>query len=311
MVKKFKELGKQIGSIIASAGMGWIDDGGSRLGAALACYTVFSIGPLMLIAIALASMLFGPEAAQHQIYATLSGFLGETGAKGIEDVVNNANHHSTGALAAAIGIVTLLFGATGVFGELHSALNMIWRVEARKGRSILAFLRERFLSFAMVFGTGFLLLVSLLITAALSATGRWVSSWMPGGEFVWKGFDYVFSLTVISGIFAMIFRLVPDVRFSWKAVWPGAIVTAVLFTLGKVGLGFYISKANVASAYGAAGSLIVVVMWVFYSAQIVYFGAELVRAYVGFRKDKVEAKSLAQPIAPKESPAGAVKATFG
>jgi membrane protein len=292
--------------VVKDAGEGWLTDNASRLGAALSYYTVFSIGPLILIAVAVAGLFFGRDAAQKQIYDTLSHFVGTSGASAVAEVVKSAAQPSKSVIATLIGIVTLIVGATGVFGELHSALNLIWKVEPKPGRGLWAFFRERFLSFAMVMGTGFLLLVSLLMTAALSALGSWLTDSLPGGAALWQIINFFIALAVVSGIFGLLFALVPDVRVPWKCVWPAAFVTGLLFSLGKFALGFYIGKANIASSYGAAGSLIVVVVWVYYSAQILYFGAELVRAHVAERHVEVQPKSIAQPIQPKPSPAGTV-----
>lgn len=293
-------------AIAKDAGDGWLTDNCTRLGASLSYYTVFSIGPLILIAVAVAGIFFGKDAAQKQIYETLGSFVGSNGASAVAEVAKGAAQTSTSVIATIVGILTLVFGATGVFGELHSALNSIWKVEPKQGKSIWAFFRERVLSFAMVMSVGFLLLVSLLTTAVLSAVGDWLSSHLPGGAVLWQVVNFVLSLFIISGIFGLIFKFVPDIHLPWKPIFPAAVVTGILFSLGKFALGFYIGKTNVASSYGAAGSLIVVVVWVYYSAQILYFGAELVRAQVADDHIQVEPKAIAQAVQPKPSPAGTV-----
>ena len=292
--------------VVKDAGDGWLTDNATRLGASLSYYTVFSIGPMILIAVAVAGIFFGQEAAQKKIYETLGGLVGSNSAAAVAEVAKSASQHSKSIIATIIGIITLIVGATGVFGEMHSALNLIWKVEPKTGKSIWAFFRERFLSFAMVMGVGFLLLVSLLMTAILSALGSWLTEHLPGGAALWQVVNFTISLVVTGGIFAMIFKLVPDVLIPWTPIWPAAVVTGVLFSIGKFVLGFYIGKTNVASSYGAAGSLIVVVVWVYYSAQILYFGAELVRARVAQLHLEVKPKSIAQAMRPKPSPAGTV-----
>jgi membrane protein len=256
----------------------WFDHKAPRMGGALSYYTAFSIGPLLLIAISLAGILFGPEAARNEVFQQLRGIAGDDAARAIQDAVQGAHKESTSILASIVGVVSLLIGATGVFGELHDALNTIWGVEAKAHQGILKILRERFLSFTMVLGTGFLLIVSLVLTATLSFVGKWLSGSLPGGEALWQVVNSVVSFVLISLVFALILKYVPDIRVRWREVLIGGFVTGLLFTLGKLGLGLYVGKAAVASTYGAAGSLLVLLLWVFYSAQILYFGAELSRA---------------------------------
>lgn len=240
-----------------------------RLGAALAYYTLFSIAPLLVIAIAIAGLAFGRSQAQSQIIGQLRMLMGEAGAKAIAEMLVSAAKPKAGILAIVLGVVTLLVGAAAVFAQLKDALNTIWNVEEKKQGGILAFIKQRFLSFAMVFGVGFLLLVSLVIDAALSALG----------SAVWEPVQLLVSFAVITVMFAMIFRYLPDVRVEWRDVWFGAALTSLLFVLGKFGLGLYLGKSAIGSSYGAAGSLVVLLVWVYWSANILLFGAEVTRVY--------------------------------
>jgi len=255
------------------------EDKAPRLGAALAYYTVFSIAPLLLIAIAIAGLVFGQEAAHKEISAQLGGLLGPQSAKGLEEMIESAAKPKTGTFATIIGFVTLFLGASGVFMQLKDALNTIWNVETKKASGILGFLKTRFLSIAMVCGVGFLLLVSLVFDALISGMGNYLDRRIPGGEAILQTVQLVLSLALVTLLFAAIFRFLPDVRPLWRDVWFGAIFTAVLFVLGKFGLSIYLGKAAFGSTYGAAGSLVILLVWVYWSAQILFFGAELTQVY--------------------------------
>lgn len=271
-----------------------------RLGAALAYYTIFSLAPLLLIVIAIAGLAFGHDAAQGRIFEQLRSVLGPTTASGIQEMVKNADTPKSGLIATIIGVITLLIGASGVFGQLKDALNTIWDVKPREGGGILALLRDRFLSFAMVFGIGFLLLVSLVIDTVIAAMGKYAGSHLPGGEALWNIVELALSLAIVTVLMAMIFRFLPDLRIEWRDVWLGAALTSLLFVLGKFGLGLYFAKSAVGSSFGAAGSLVLVVLWVYYSAQILLFGAEFTQVYArahGSLKDEATAK---QPVKDKE-----------
>jgi membrane protein len=250
-----------------------------RLGAALAYYTVFSIAPLLLIVIAIAGIAFGKADAQRQIVGQLNSAMGRSTAHTIEEMLANAAKPKSGSVATIVGIITLILGASGVFGQLKDALNTIWDVEPKKGSGILVMIKDRFLSAAMVFGIGFLLLVSLIIDAAISAMGKFAGAHFPGGEAVWHILELAVSFAVVTVLFAMIFRYLPDLRIEWRDVWLGAVFTSLLFVLGKFALGLYLGKSAVGSAYGAAGSLVVLLLWVYYSAQILLFGAEFTQVY--------------------------------
>jgi membrane protein len=271
----------------------WKDDEVPRLSGALAYYTLLSLAPLLVVAVSVAALVFGDEAARGQIAGELSRLMGPEASKGIETVLAHARAPDEGILGSVIGIVVLMFGASGVFGELQSDLNTIWKVEPKPGRGVWGVIRDRFFSFTMVLGVAFLLLVSLVLSAALSAAGTFFSSHLPGGDVLWEILNNLVSLVVITGLFALLFRFVPDVKVRMRDVFPGAVLTAVLFTIGKFLLGFYLGRASVSSAYGAAGSLIVLVIWVYYTAQIMLFGAEFTQVYTRHRHKHVEPKPQA------------------
>jgi membrane protein len=257
----------------------WSADHVPRLGAALAYYTVFSIVPLLITIIAIVGLVFGEEAARHQILNQIQSLVGEQSAKTIQDMIERADRPSYGVVATVVGIATLLVGASGVFGQLQDSLNSIWGVEPKAGRGILGMLKDRFISFLAVLGTGFLLLVSLVLSAALSAVGKLFQSWLPGPEVLLQALNFIVSFAVITVLFAMIFKILPDARIAWGDVWTGAVMTSLLFTIGKFLIGFYLGKSDVGSAYGAAGSLVIILVWVYYSAQILLFGAEFTAVY--------------------------------
>jgi membrane protein len=257
----------------------WSRDAAPRMAAALAYYTTFSVGPLLLISIAVAGVVFDPDAARQEILYQVTGLVGRQGAEAVATVIEHAGRDKDGSLIAAIvGAVILLFGASGVFGELQTSLNQIWKVEKKKGRGILGFLRDRFFSFTMVLGIAFILLVSLVISAGLQALEGFISGW-PVNAILMKVLYAVFSFSVLTGLFALIFKVVPDARTRWHDVWLGAAITAGLFTLGKIAIGLYLGKSGVAGKYGAAGSLVVFLIWIYYSAQILFLGAEFTRIW--------------------------------
>lgn len=289
------------------------EDKAPRLGAALAYYTVFSIAPLLLIAIAIAGLVFGQEAARHEISAQLGRVMGPSMATAIEGMVKAAAKPKSGAMATIIGIVTLLFGASGVFAQLNDALDTIWNVERKKKAGILGTIKDRFLSMAMVCGIGFLLLVSLVFDAAISAMGKYFGNRFPGGEVLLQTVQLVISFALVTVLFAAIFKFLPDVKIAWRDVWLGAVFTSVLFVLGKFALGLYIGKTAASSTYGAAGSLVVLLLWVYWSAQILFLGAEFTQVYARSHgslagdTSKTEAKEEAERVEdrPKPAPHGA------
>jgi membrane protein len=272
----------------------WLKDKAPRLGAALAYYTIFSLAPLLVIALAIAGMFLGADAVRGELHGQLQSMLGDSGAAAVEEMVAAASKPTEGVLATVIGIAVLLFGASGVFGQLQDALNTIWDVEP-KPRGIWGTIKDRFFSFAMVLGTGFLLLVSLVLSAAINLIGGWMSSILPLPEFVLQAVNFVASFAVVTLLFAAIFKLLPDAVVAWKDVWIGAIVTAALFVIGKFLLGMYLGRGSVANAYGAVGSLVVVLVWVYYSAQIVFFGAEFTQVYARTRGSHIKPAPDALP----------------
>ncbi|MCI0396072.1 MAG: YihY/virulence factor BrkB family protein [Chloroflexi bacterium] len=274
----------------------WSEDKATRLAAALAYYTVFSIPPLLLIAIAVAGQVFGEEAAHNQISGQISGLIGPDGAQAVEEMIENARQPAGGLLATIAGVVVLLFGASGVFGQLQDAMNTIWEVMPKPGRGILGTIRARFFSFTMVLGVAFLLLVSLLISAALAALDEFVVGLLPGFEVVLQIVNGVVSLAVITFLFALIFKYVPDVKIAWSDVGIGAAITALLFTLGKIAIGLYLGNSAVSSTYGAAGSLVVILLWVYYSVQILFLGAEFTQVYANNYGSHIVADRGAIPL---------------
>ncbi len=257
----------------------WSEDKASRLAAALAYYTTFSIAPLLVITIAVVGLFFGRQAVQGGIQQQLQGLLGQEGARAINDMIANAGKHGSGIIATVLGVIALLFGATGVFSELHDALNTIWEVEPKPTGTVKNFVKDRFLSFTLVLGIGFLLLVSLVLSAALAALAGFINALMPGAQIIGHVLNFAVSLGVVTVLFAMMYKVLPDVKISWDDVWIGAFGTAVLFTIGKFLIGLYLGKGTVASSYGAAGALAIVLIWVYYSAQILFFGAEFTQVY--------------------------------
>ena len=272
---------KEIAGMFKEAFSAWTSHKTPRFGAALAYYTVFAIAPLFLIALSVAGFFFGKEAASQELFNQVSGLVGHNGGQAIQSLVAAADKPRASAWATAAAITTLLLGATAVFVELQDDLNTIWNVEPKPGRGLREFIRHRLLSFAMVLGVGFLLLVSLSLNAALAAVGKFASGFLPEERILWAVVNFLVSLGVITMLFAMIFKLLPEVKISWRNVWVGAFVTALLFNLGKTLIGIYLGRSSVVSAYGAAGSFIILLLWVYYSAQIVFFGAEFTRVHAG------------------------------
>lgn len=261
----------------------WLEDKAPQLGAALAFYSILSLAPLLIIVLAIAGAFFGDDAARGEIVQQIQGMVGKEGAEAIQEILKNANKPMTGTLATVLGAITLLFGASGVFGQLQDSLNTIWDVKP-KATGIAGVIQARFFSFAMVLGTGFLLLVSLVLSAALSALGNYMSGLLPGADALWGVANFVISLGLITVLFALIFKLVPDADVEWNDVWIGAFITALLFAAGKSLLGMYLGSQGIGSAYGAAGSLVVLVVWVYYSAQILFFGAEFTQVYSRWKR---------------------------
>lgn len=277
-------------AVVRHAFADWRKDNAGRLGAALSYYTLFSVAPLLIVAIAVAGFFFGREAAQGQIVAQIQGLVGDAGARAVQDMIENSRQPAAGVMATVFGVATLLLGATGAFAELKSALNVVWDVED-EGGGILALLRGRLWAFAMVLAVGFLLMVSLLVSAAVAAAD---------GFFQWVGIppalvhlvNAAASFLVITVLFALLFKFLPDTDVEWKDVWLGALITSALFTVGKLLIGLYLGRSSVASVYGAAGSVVVLILWVYYAAQIFFFGAEVTQAYARRHGSRQEGRAL-------------------
>jgi membrane protein len=286
---------RAMGSLLGATISNWYEDRAQRLGAALAYYTIFALAPGLIILIAVAGLFFGGN-AEGQIIGQIRELIGDQGAKAIESMLRSARAEPLGVSGTLLTLVPLAFGLWGVFGELQDGLNTIWGVTPRPGRGVVGMLKERFLSFAMVVGTGFLLLVSLALSAWLVAVGTYFGQLLPVSAQVLEALNFVISLAVISVLFAMIFKLLPDVHIAWRDVWLGAAVTSLLFTIGKFLIGLYLGKSSIGSTYGAAGSLVIIVVWVYYSAQILLLGAEFTKVYVKRRGSGFAPAKAAVPI---------------
>lgn len=266
--------------LVKEAVASWVDDYAPSMGAALAYYTLFSVAPLLLIVISVAGLAFGNDAARVGIFTEIEGLMGTDGAAAIEALLESVNRPKTGVAATIVGVVALLIGATTVFGELQNALDRIWRAPAlARPTGWWSLLRARLLSFGMIMGIGFLLMASLVASAALSALGKWWSPLFGGWEVLLQAVNFVVGFAIITLAFAMIYKIMPRVRIQWRDVWVGAAVTALLFSVGKLLIGLYIGKSSVTSGFGAAGSLVVVLIWVYWAAQIFLMGAEFTWVY--------------------------------
>jgi membrane protein len=281
---------RAIAQLLKEAANSWLEDDAPSMGAALSYYTVFSIAPLLLIAISVAGLVFGEEAARGEIMAQLSGLIGTDSAKTIEGMLQAASEPAKGTLGTLVGLVVLLVGATTVFAELETSLNRIWRTPDRPNvGGLWGFLRARLLSLGMILGIGFLIMVSLIFSAALAALGKWWVAWFGGWVTLASVLNVLVSFGFVTAGFAMIYKWMPRVHLVWRDVWVGAFLTALLFTLGKAAISLYIGRSGVASVFGAAGSLVVVLLWVYYSAQVFLLGAEFTRAWAGLEGSKQEA----------------------
>jgi membrane protein len=266
----------------------WLEDKAPQLGAALAYYTVFSLAPLILVLLAIVGFIFqhDPAGAWRKITEQMSYFLDKSAVDVVQNIAQKAAQPGKGLLATTIGLLLALFGAGGVFGQLQDALNTIWGVKAKPGAGIWGFLRLRFLSFAMVGGVCFLLLVSLTLESVLKAFSHYVQAALPGGIVIAMAMYWIFDLAVVILRFAIIFKFLPDAKIQWRDVWFGAVMTAIFFAIGKWALGLYLGSGSAASAYGAAGSLITLLLWIYYSAMIFFFGAEFAHVRATGRRRK-------------------------
>jgi len=279
MFKKIKKGFLTVFDLLREAFGEWQKDNVSILAASLAYYTVFSLTPILIISIAIAGSIFGEETAKGEIMRQFQDLVGSNGAEAIQTALSNADTPKLKNIASIISVVLLLIGASGVFAQLQHALNLVWNVKAKPGKGISQLIRKRLFSFSMVLAIGFLLLVSLVVNAILSALSNYASSWLPGFYFLWQIFNFVLSFIITTFLFALLYKFVPDVKIAWQDVIMGAAITALLFAIGKFLLGFYLGRGAFGSAYGAAGSLAVLLAWVYYSAQIIMFGAEFTQVY--------------------------------
>jgi membrane protein len=303
-----KKLLSNLPTLLKLSFQDWKDDKASRLSAALAYYTIFSLAPMLLIILAVTSLFWSREAVQVQILNQVEGLVGAEGRTFISDMLTTASSPARGIFATIVGVITLLWGALGVFNELQNSLNTIWEVETEEEQeqgfvgAIKKILFGRLLSFGMILGIGFLLLVSLVISAALSAVQETVGNAIPLSEILLQILNLIISIGVITVLFAFIFKFLPDAEIAWRDVWLGAFVTALLFSLGKFLIGLYLGNSTVGSSFGAAGSLVLLLLWIYYSAQILLFGAEFTQVYAnrfGSRivpeGDEVAAKTAEAP----------------
>ena len=291
---------KHIGKTIVTCFGAWSDDHATTYAAALAYYTVFSIAPLLLIALAVGGLVFGQEALHGQVADALTGLLGSGAADAIDEMLTASALSGGGGIASIVGAAVLVIGATTVFGQLQESLNVIWKVRPKPGRGIATILRQRILSFAMILVIAFLLLVSMLLTAVMASIGEFARARLPGGAILWKAIDLTASLALISFLFGAIYKILPDVKLGWRDVRFGAVLTAVLFTIGKFAIGLYLGKSAVATTFGAAGALVIILLWTYYSSAILLFGAEYTRHHslaIGSRIEPKEDAEWSDPSA--------------
>lgn len=293
---------KALWTLAFTAFKNWKADFAQSMGAALAYYTVFSLAPVLVITIAVAGLVFGQDAAQAAILAQAEGLVGEPGAKTIEALLQSAYRPKEGMLATVLGIIALIIGATTVFSELQSNLNRIWKAEAPARSGLWSFARTRLLSFGLILSVGFLLIVSLVVTTAISAFGKYWDTWLGDMETVLQVVNFVVPVAILTVLFAMIYKFLPDIRIRWRDVWIGALVTSLLFSLGKFAIGLYLGKAGIESSYGAAGALVLLLVWVYYSAQIFLLGAEFTKVYAQTHGLKPEAKPNRKTTSKRKAP---------
>lgn len=273
-----------------------MEDNALRLSAALAYYSIFSIAPLLVLAVGVAGLFLTEQAVTGQLSDQLRGLVGNEAAQAMQAIVKSASKPSQSVTATVVGLVTLLIGASGVFGQLKDALNTIWEVRQRPGLGIRGFVRERLLTFGMVLVIGFLLLVSFVLTALLNAFSGWIGVILRLPDWLWGGAGIVASFATVTLLFAMIFKVLPDVKIAWKHVWIGAATTGFFFELGKFGLAFYFARGSATSSFGSAGSVVLLLLWVYYASCILLFGAEFTKVYAAAHGGKLQPSDLAMPV---------------
>jgi membrane protein len=290
---------RAVWALIKHSASAWNEINAPRLGAALAYYTMLSIAPMMVLSIAIAGMVFGRQAAEGRIVYQLQNLIGYEGGVAIQGLLQHTRQLSSGIAASAVGIVVLLWGASSVFAELRDSLDLVWCVKSTTGRGWLGLVKYRFFSFAMVLAIGFLMLVSLVASAAIAAVGKFVGGMLPIPEAVLQLANILLSFVAFTILFALLYKFVPEVLVEWRDVWIGAAVTSLLFSVGKSLIGLYLGKASVGSAYGAAGSLVVFLIWVYYSAQIFLLGAEFTHAFAERHGSRAAARAERPDTAPQ------------
>ena len=291
--------------ILGSAIAAWWNDNALRLGASVAFYTLFAIAPILIVVIAIAGTVFGPEAVRGEIVGQIDGLVGREGGQAVQALLQGAARREDNVVAAILGGITFVLTACGAFLELQAALNAIWRVAPAPDGQLKDFLVDRLRSFGLVIAIGFLLMVSLAASAAIAAVGAWLGGWTSGTPLVLQALNLALSLVVTTTLFALLFKFLPDVQLVWRDVFTGAMVTAVLFTGGKEVIGFYLGQSSTASSYGAAGLVLVVLLWVYYSSQILLVGAEFTRIYADRERGVVPPQNFAEVV---DAPPGSAEA---
>jgi membrane protein len=278
---------RHLGSLLKETAVQWDEDQAARQAASLALYTLLSIAPLLIVSIKVAGIVLGDEAARGQISQEMGKLVGPQAGAAIEAMVAVAREPGQGVLGSFVGLAVLLFGASGVFGELQTSLNQIWEVKPKPGRGVLGFLRDRFFSFTMVMGVAFLLLVSMVVSAALATVTEHFRDLIPYAP-LWWTLNVAIGIGITTLLFALIYKIIPDARINWHDVWVGAFFTAVLFSVGRVALSWYVGRSATVSPFGAAGSLVALIVWVYYSAQILFFGAEFTQVFATRYGSRIE-----------------------
>ncbi|MCE7984583.1 MAG: YihY/virulence factor BrkB family protein [Caldilinea sp. CFX5] len=293
---------REIWNLLKATYTQWSNDEANQLAAALAFYTTISIAPLLVLVIAIVGLFLGEQAAQGQLQSQLEDLMGEQAAQFAQTAIASTARPAVSSIASLLSLGVLLWGSTNVFTQLQNSLNAIWNVEPKPGRGVMGIVQDRLLSFGMVLGIGFLLLLSLLLSSILSAVASSFSQLLPGIPWLWQLLNFLVALAVTSLLFGLIFKVLPDIKIAWKDVWIGGLITAILFTIGQFALSLYLG--NQGSAYGVAGSVVVFLLWVYYSAQILFFGAEFTQVYAGRYGQGVEPTENAVVKPRKATPEG-------
>lgn len=296
----FRGRPKQVWDLLRGAGQEWVTDKAPKQAAALAYYALFALGPLLLIAVSMAGLVFGQAAAREAVTSQLGKLLGADAQKAIEGLMDGGIRAKAGTIGLVAGVAALLLGAAGVFAQLREALNTVWEVEVKRVQgwkaNAVAIVRRNLLGFAGVLGVGFLLLISLVVSAALSAGAKYVNELVPGAEVLWAILHVLVSVAIVSLLFALIYRYLPDTRVAWRDVAVGAVITGILFVVGEIGIGLYLGQAATATRYGAAGAVLVLLLWVYYSGLVLLFGAELTQVYANRYGAQVRPAKTGEPL---------------